>query len=253
MSGAEELRRCIPGLSPAQVEALAPHVGPDLRLERGDDGGVQVTIRTDRGQEVFRSIPAELRIPLEVTGVFDSLYAAPGCPRCDARMRGSRCTISPTEVVRDLWCPGCSWSQAERGGTPTSLAYTREDVAPAPPALTNAGRPLWVRLDLEDTLAFFQPGLGAHTADPAQKKSTVWWFRVPASWLAEGELREPALERVLEHLYGAGWQSGNADGSRYRVLSTATRRPTPAERRARPWRKAGYAWGGAAFAKVRRS
>lgn len=54
-------------------------------------------------------------------------------------------------------------------------------------------------------------------------------------WLAGPVLAAEKQELLLEKLYGAGWRSGNSDGSRYVVRGIGMRLLNPRKPEERPW------------------
>lgn len=86
------------------------------------------------------------------------------------------------------------------------------------------GRAL-VEITIEDTLAFYRPDADTYVVNPSVRpKKSTWVYDVPATLVADGALTEAGLERVFAQLYGPTWRQGNADGSRYTVISVVSRR-----------------------------
>ena len=80
----------------------------------------------------------------------------------------------------------------------------------------------FIRLTIEDTLAFYNPAIGDYTWRRDRTATSDWYYTIPAGWLAEdGQLPAARLEALLCGLYGPRWRQGNADGSRYVVVQSA--------------------------------
>ncbi len=69
-----------------------------------------------------------------------------------------------------------------------------------------------VRVDLTDALQ-----LPSGNQFPSPSGPLIIFVKAPRTWLIKGELTPKAKAAVLAKLYGASWELGNEDGSRYVV------------------------------------
>lgn len=106
---------------------------------------------------------------------------------------------------------------------------------PVPPACI-AQLPLQLmRIEMHDALAV------GETVSPASYNLLIY-VRVPRSWLDGEAINDQGKEKILAHLYGPNWRSGNDDGSWYVVLDYHCRPMTPAEEADGAWRKTDHSW-----------
>lgn len=86
-----------------------------------------------------------------------------------------------------------------------------------------------VRVSFQDGLAF-----PSGQVSPSSHRCVVY-CRMPANWLAAGQLSGSALEAIYEMLYGSDWRNGNSDGSRYVVRGAQCELLDTASKDTRPW------------------
>ena len=89
-----------------------------------------------------------------------------------------------------------------------------------------------ILITIQDTLGFWREELGTWTYDPKGHAPTnTYAAKVPDAWLSpDGTLSAEGEKRICAMLYGEHWQHGNDDGSKYFVLSFASRRTILEER-----------------------
>jgi len=89
-----------------------------------------------------------------------------------------------------------------------------------------------VRVSFQDGLAF-----PSGQVAPSSHRCVVY-CRMPANWLANGQMSGSALEAIYEMLYGSDWRNGNSDGSRYVVRDARCELLDTASKETRPWLQA---------------
>ena len=70
-----------------------------------------------------------------------------------------------------------------------------------------------MRIEMHDARAVGQ------TVSPASYNLLIY-VRVPDSWLDGEQINDQGKEKILAHLYGPNWRSGNEDGSSVGQVST---------------------------------
>ena len=76
-----------------------------------------------------------------------------------------------------------------------------------------------IKLTVTDALGFYDDYLGDYTFNPNYTPTNTYFYKVPNDWIEDDQLKVEKIEMLFAHLYGPTWRMGNADGSRYIIVS----------------------------------
>lgn len=232
------LQSCVRGLTAAEVERVVPALGADIGLRLlVHPAQCVVELKTERGDAVFRTLPAAVR--REIEEVVPWQRTGERCPRCDgANLRHNKDTSTGREM-RDVYCHDCRWLYYEDCGPSLAsllMAHARQTAAPAPVVQAERTGLVYVRLVVTDALGFYDDALGTYVAapEPAHRNTHTWWFRVPGEWVSGGTLPPQRLTALYVHLYGEDWLY-RRERSKYLVMAAEVEVLATRDEASRPW------------------